>query len=215
MKNGTIEFEYEFGGILSTDKYLRYENLSDQEIWAEYLNEKDDALEYIYIKHVNELFRFGKQIIKNRDLVKDCIQNLFINLKTNRNTSVKVLSIKSYLYKSLYRKIQYEIRRESSFARNTINPFNSIVENDPSVETKIVNEEKFNHRKELMSYALNQLSSKQLQAILLYFYDGFTYEEISGIMQLKNKSSARKLLHRALDALKKSVSIVLYLLTWY
>lgn len=215
MKNGTIESEYEFGSILSTDKYLRYENLSDQEIWAEYLNEKDDALEYIYITHVNELFRFGKQIIKNRDLVKDCIQNLFINLKTNRNTSVKVLSIKSYLYKSLYRKIQYEIRRESSFARNKINPFNSIVENDPSVETKIVNEEKFNHRKELMSYALNQLSSKQLQAILLYFYDGFTYEEISGIMQLKNKSSARKLLHRGLDALKKSVSIVLYLLTWY
>lgn len=206
---------YSFEALLSRKKYLQLQGLDDMELWTQYLDENDDVLGYIYVVHVNMLFRFGRQFVQDRELLKDCIQDLFINLKKTKDASVEVTSIKSYLFKALYRNIQHALNKDSRFVKGEDFHLDKAMSDQASVEMKWAGEEETVGLKNRVSKALNKLSAKQKQVIIHYYYDGFTYEEIAGIMGLSDKSSARKLLHRALDGLRNMILFVLYLFFSY
>lgn len=206
---------YSFEALLSKKKYLQLQGLDDQELWRQYLEENDDVLGYIYIVHVKMLFRFGRQFLQDRELLKDCIQDLFINLKKTKDASVKVTSIKSYLFKALYRNIQHTLKIDSRFVKGEDFRLDTAMADQVSVEMKWAGEEESASLKNRVSEALNKLSAKQKHVIIHYYYDGFTYEEIAGIMGLSDKSSARKLLHRALDGLRNLILLVLSLFFFY
>ena len=56
-----------------------------------------------------------------------------------------------------------------------------------------------------LNTAVNQLSAKQRQAILNYYYDGLTHQEIAEVMGLQNKKAVSKLIARGIKALKTLV----------
>ena len=58
--------------------------LSDKELWIDFISGKNDAFEMIYLKYFHELYRYGCYFSRDEDLVKDCIQDLFINLYNYR-----------------------------------------------------------------------------------------------------------------------------------
>jgi hypothetical protein len=53
----------------------------------------------------------------------------------------------------------------------------------------------------IIALIIHRLSKKISFSALLYFYEEFTYKEISETFGLRSVKSARKLLHRALDKL--------------
>ncbi|MCL4483994.1 MAG: hypothetical protein M1445_15515, partial [Bacteroidetes bacterium] len=54
--------------------------LSDKELWIDFISGNNDAFKTIYEKYFPELFKYGCYFSDDEDLVKDCIQDLFINL---------------------------------------------------------------------------------------------------------------------------------------
>ncbi|GAA0879248.1 sigma-70 family RNA polymerase sigma factor [Algoriphagus jejuensis] len=182
-----------------------YEDKTDQEIWKSFNLGDEMAFNYIYRIYVRELYRYGVQFSKDEELVKDCIQNLFIYLRRKRGELSEVVSIKAYLYKC----IQSEIfKNRKTEARNR-----SIEENfgehsfsvEVSPETSLIDKESALSRHELLSRSLNQLTAKQRQAILLFYEDGLSYKEISALMDFSEVKTARKLIYRALASLKELI----------
>ena len=55
----------------------------------------------LYDKHVDSLFSFGSKFTSDRELIKDCIQDVFVKLFNKKETLDKVCNIESYLYVSL------------------------------------------------------------------------------------------------------------------
>lgn len=51
------------------------------------------------------LYRYGFQYTKDKALIKDAIQDLFVELRQKRKRLSHTTSIKLYLYKSIRRKI--------------------------------------------------------------------------------------------------------------
>ncbi|MCG8308501.1 MAG: RNA polymerase sigma factor [Cytophagales bacterium] len=180
--------------------------LSDREI-ADGLKRKDESiLGYLYSKHVRDLFRFGSQISKDKEIVKDCIQDVFTAL-IRRNIPVeKVKTIKSYLYKSLYRAIIEKARTERKYltghpALDHLDGF----EIEISGESRMINEETHRLKVIKVNEQLKNLSKKQKQAILLYYYEGFSHEEIAELMHLNHKDLVRKLIRRGLDSIRRKI----------
>ena len=64
-----------------------------------------------------------------------------------------------------------------------------------------VNEEK----QEIIAAKLNELSPLQKEALLLYFYEGLTYDQIANIFGMKVKS-ARALVYRGINAITQLLS---------
>ncbi|WP_439487192.1 RNA polymerase sigma factor [Algoriphagus sp.] len=179
-----------------------YENKPDVEIWRAFDKGDEFAFNYLYRTYVVRMFKYGCQLCRDQALIQDCIQNIFIDLRKKRGGLSEVISIKSYLYKILYR----EIIRKLNSNKSTILQGNEITENSFSIEfsheTKLIQEENLEEKREMVRSALEKLSSKQRQAILLLYEEGMSYKEISIAMEFSEVKSARKIVYRALSSLK-------------
>ena len=59
----------------------------------------------LYDKHVDNLFAFGSRFTNDREMIKDCIQDVFVKLYTKKSILDSVNNIDSYLYVSLKNRI--------------------------------------------------------------------------------------------------------------
>ena len=66
---------------------------------------------YLYDKHIDNLFAFGSRFSSDREMIKDCIQDVFVKLYTKKDNLDNVENIDSYLYVSLRNRINDEYRR--------------------------------------------------------------------------------------------------------
>ena len=74
----------------------------------------------LYHEHIDNLFAFGSRFTTNREVLKDCIQDVFVKLYTKRDELNRVENIESYLYVSLRNRINDEYRRNVHLCDETI-----------------------------------------------------------------------------------------------
>ena len=186
--------------------------LSHKEIVSALEQGDESVLGTVYNQYVHDLFRFGSQISRDKEIVKDCIQDVFVTLLRRNIPLSKVNSIKSYLYKSLYRAILEKIKKERKYLLDhpVFDNFEGF-EIEISKESRMIDEEAYRLRVTKLNEQLKHLSKKQKQAILLFYYDGFSQEEIAEIMSLKNRNSVTKLVRRGLDSIRRNIMLSLLL----
>jgi RNA polymerase sigma-70 factor (ECF subfamily) len=180
-----------------------FEKKSDLEVWNSFNKGEEAAFNYIYRCYTPILFGVGMQITGNVDLVKDGIQNLFIDLRRKRGTLSEVISIKSYLLKTLQRDLFRAIKKENSQSIQSIElPENAFLI-EVSHETKVIQIESENEIYTQLKEALNQLTPKQRQALILLYEEGMSYREIAEVLEFSQVKTARKFVYRAIESLKQ------------
>jgi RNA polymerase sigma factor (sigma-70 family) len=188
---------------------ITYENNDEQGLWKQFLLGNKDAFAFIYNRYADSLAAYGYRISNDLSIVKDAIQDLFIELWRSKNNLSPVHSVKAYLFKSL----RYKLMRygKLSVLYTSDDRLGDMLADDFSVETKISNREEETEIAEKIRAALKRLSKRQQEAITLKYYHGFTNEHIAEIMSV-NCQSAANILHRALSALRNHFSLQLMLL---
>ena len=172
---------------------------SDIELWSDFIKGDDDAFRLIYKTYVQTLFKYGCHFAQDEALIKDCIQDVFVDLSKYRSRLSSTDNIKLYLYKSLKRKIISSLGTKKIFGLidDEKMPFSYTI----SVEEELVDSEIMRQRVAILEKALNSLSPRQREAIYLKFVSGLSYEELSKLMQM-NYQSARNLVFRGLEKLR-------------
>lgn len=184
---------------LNTQFYIH--NRDEKLVWDEFIQGDSTALSYIYRHYVDKLFNYGRQFASEQ-IVLDSIQDLFYDLIKSRENLSACNSVKAYLYASLRRKIL----RTKSKLKNEVDQ--SKIESETSFrialvpDSKSIFDSKFSDQANIIQKACNSLPLRQREAILLYYFEELSYKEIISIMHLKNVSSARMLVHRALRSLR-------------
>ena len=56
-----------------------------------------------------------------------------------------------------------------------------------------------------LSKSIEKLTSRQKEAVLHFYYEGMSYQEIADIMNIRKVKSVRKLIYRAIDSLRKDL----------
>ena len=93
--------------------------------WQVVLSNKSMVnLTQLYDKHIDNLFMFGTKFTADRELIKDCIQDVFVKLFNKRAQLDKVNNIESYLYVSLRNRINDEFRRQTHLCDDEITDAN-------------------------------------------------------------------------------------------
>ncbi|GMQ28150.1 sigma-70 family RNA polymerase sigma factor [Algoriphagus confluentis] len=179
--------------------------LSEKEegvIWDLFRNGNESAFIHIYQNYFEVLYSYGKKFCSKTDLVKDCIQDLFIHLRKNRSQLGPTDSIKFYLFKSLRRRILKEdIHGYASLDLESESKYFQFVF---SHEQILIEEEIDSVTREKLNKAIATLSPRRKEIIYYFFYEGMSYLEIKEIMGLENIKSARNLLYQSLGFLRNS-----------
>ena len=181
------------------------ENQGTNELWYRLKSGDDDALSKLYNLYVHKLFSYGLKIHGDEYLVKDCIQEVFIQVIDKRKTLIISDSTSIYLFKSLRNKLLEELRsknRRTDIARSI--SFGDD-RNEMSAEQSIVSSEEEQLRAKIIENALNALSDYQKEAIFLKYSQGFDYKKIAEILEI-DIASARTLIYRSLKFVKESIN---------
>lgn len=163
----------------------------------------------IFKLHFDSLYNYGMRITGNRELVEDCIQEIFFRIWKNNIDLHVITNIKSYLLKALRRQILNILElKENQQPSLEINE-NLSVEFSPE-DFYVLNQTEENIRNKVLS-VMNKLPERQREAIYLKFFEDLGYREIAAIMNI-NIQSAKNTVFRGLNAMKKNLPGIMFLL---
>ena len=172
----------------------------DNETWRMFKEGNELAFAYIYNTYFIILFRYGSQFSKDRNFIKDAIQDLFTELLKKRSRLSDTDSIKYYLFKSLKVTIITRLKRNRTEYYQQLDGFNFGV--SLSVEEKIIDAQIDEESKQKIKSALSELKKGQREIIYYYFFEEMNLSQIASLMNFSNPKSAQNLLYRTLHLLK-------------
>ncbi len=177
--------------------------LEDEKLWEGLVQGNEIAFDEIYNRYFDKLYVYGRHMTHDTDLVKDAIQELFVELWKYRTKLSSVNYVKAYLYKSIRRKLLKQLKAMRS--TDLVNILDESMHVTYSRERSLIKEQTHQRQKEILAKAFENLSSRQKEAIILKYYNDLSYQEIASVMSLQKVKSARTLLYRAVDVLKASL----------
>ena len=177
-----------------------YELKSEACIWNDFITGKEESFRFIYNRYVKVLYKYGCQFTCDHDLVRDCVQDLFLDLQEYRTGLIKINdNVRLYLFKSLKNRIVHSILKLKIFKEPDENSSGAIGSNP---EDDIIDEETRVQIQARLSSAFSKLSYRQKEALYLKFISGLNYSEIGKVLHL-NYQSTRNLIFRGLEKLRE------------
>lgn len=182
--------------IISTE--LNY--IAPEQYWQSLKKDDGQALEQLYKLYANSLYNYGSKFTTDKDLIKECIQELFVNVWSRRAYLGVPKNVKNYLFKafrlSLFKK-NNAIQKQISYEEIEHYSFQASL----SIEEEMITGENNEMLQKRLQITLDQLTARQREAIFLKFYENLSYEEIAMVMGISVKGTY-KVMGRAIDTLR-------------
>jgi RNA polymerase sigma factor (sigma-70 family) len=162
------------------------------------------AFSALYDMHINILLNYGSKLTTDRELLKDCIHDVFVKLYVKKDELNTINNLKSYLFISLKNRIYDEFRKRVYLSDTEVEDAAPDLEADDTEQLYLVRE-KEQIENLMVERLLLQLSPRQREILTLYYWDEKNYEDICKIMNM-NYQSVRNLMHRSLTKLRSLVN---------
>ena len=159
---------------------------------------------HLYRKYINEMYAYGIGLGFEKNRCMDAIHDVFCKLFINENQIFEIENIKFYLFRSLKNRLIDIDKQEKKIKHEDINQYNFTIE--VSIIDTIIDKEEKKNLEEKVNDLLNSLTSTQREAIYLRYMQEMEYEEIARLLDI-NPESARKLVYRGIDKLRKKTNI--------
>jgi RNA polymerase sigma factor (sigma-70 family) len=176
-------------------------------LWRSFLKGDDKSFSLIYRQHIEGLFSYGINLCAEREVVKDCIQEIFIDLfQKRKKISIQIRNLKSYLFVALrnciVKKISLKRKHDLLDIQNEDQELKFQIEY--CFRNNLIEPELSDEIKNKLHAAINNLPDRQKEIIYLKFEEEMDYPHIAEILKISIES-ARKLMYRSLISLKKIV----------
>jgi RNA polymerase sigma factor (sigma-70 family) len=180
----------------------------DTELWEKIAQGDQEAFLKLYHSQYQKLYAFGCRVCADREVVKDCIHEMFCELWTKRHQVQKVENSRAYLFTYLKRKLLKELQRVGQIAP-TENPEPASPKlYELSYEEILVRSQADEHTKAKLQAVLQRLTKSQLEIIELKFYRELNYDEIASLLSLQPRTVYNQV-YEALKQLRKYMKVFL------
>lgn len=188
-----------------------YTALSDNELWG-LLNGTDRrlALSVLYRRHYELLYNYCMKCCGDEDLVKDCIQDVFVKLHQGKVLATDV-TVRAYLLRAFHNAFVDQQEVKGKFQDVFLEEDLQIPDSKDFFEdTFALSDEDIQLAKRLRA-AIRSLSPNQKQVLYLHYVRKLSYKEIADALDITVQSSMN-LNNRALTKLKSMLSPQVFLL---
>ncbi len=168
---------------------------SDKEIVQKIKESSDSAFKLLFTKYYNALVNFCFYRIRNFEVSKDLVQEIFTRLWISRDNLDPEKSIKSYLYKSAVNQI-INNKKHSSSQNLTL---------DESISTKEKSSISNLENQIDLFTCIEELPEKLKTVFMLSKIEGYKYPEIAEICEISVKA-VEKRMTKAFNILRKVLS---------
>ncbi|MDR1337386.1 MAG: sigma-70 family RNA polymerase sigma factor [Tannerella sp.] len=174
-----------------------------RELWNRFLAGDGEAFGLLYTAHVNRLYGYGLHFTSGSELVKDCVQDLFVKLYANRKRLQAVGNVRVYLCHALKNMLFNALKKEPGYC--PIDAVEPVFHIDLSAETLMIESEQRREQKQRIARMMENLTPRQQEILYYRFVEELSHEEIGRLMQM-NDQSVRNLLHRTILKIRSTAT---------
>ena len=165
----------------------------------------DKAFSSLYDMFMQPLYNYGMRLTSDRELVKDCIHDVFVKVYQKRKDNSGYNNFSSYLLISLRNRILDEFRHQT-FVTETSVDHCRISRCTPDLEHDYIIQEIEERQQRKVSLLMGSLTRRQQQVFTLYYLEERKYDDICHIMNM-NYHSVRNLVHRGMIRLREAAAV--------
>jgi len=178
---------------------MQPELIEEQLLWEVFLSGDKKVYSYFYKKYVEKLFAYGMQFTSNRELVKDCIQDVFVKIYNNRSNLNKTTHVKAYLFLALKNTLFNFFEKEKiHYCIDTMEP---VFYTEYTIEDRMIADEQENEWKNKVNHLLEMLTPRQREVIYYRYMEGMELKDICELMGM-NYQSVHNLIQRSIKKMK-------------
>ncbi|MGA0559158.1 RNA polymerase sigma factor [Larkinella sp. VNQ87] len=177
---------------------------ADRLLWQQLQLGSEPALRKLIERYFNALQNYGYKFVRDEEFVKDCVQEVFIEVWNRRSRVSEPDSVRAYLLSS----VRNRVLREGYRQRINREDEPADLENDLnfaefSPEWTIIEQESLSETTRRIADSLNQLPRRQREVIYLRYYQNLERDEIAVIMGV-NPQSVSNLLQAAFKSFREN-----------
>jgi RNA polymerase sigma factor (sigma-70 family) len=172
-----------------------------RKLWQDYQSGDMYALANIMQSYYSDLFHWGLRLHGEREFIKDCIQDMFVQLWKAQDSGNSVENVRSYLLVMLKTRILRELSKKHVTHQSILtDEYSFSVEF--AADLRLIEEEHEIYQIRKLEGVLSHLSDRQKELIYLRFYQSLSFEQIAEVMYL-SRQSVYNLLQKSLGSLRK------------
>ncbi len=178
-------------------------------LWQKLINGDQASLESLFDIFGKKLISYAYTISLDKNLAKDAVQDVFVDLWHYRSNLAQDVQVKFYLYSSVKRAVIKNIN-----GGQTNYSFAIEYGDTDSKEAEWCLQEAQEHQESVLQKSMENLSGREREIISLKYYSNLKIKEIAKILNLKEQTVANTL-QNALIKLRKLIKklpvIILFL----
>ena len=178
---------------------------NDDTLWKGLRQGNEEMFLALYEKFYHTLLFIGLREIKDPQLVKDSIQQLFLYLWEKRFSIDEAKNVRSYLITSFLRRLTNDWKKSERANSLQVVWKNYSEDPQPNPEENLIRKDEQGHLFRLLMDHINELPNRQMELIIFKFYEGLSYDEIVERTGLSHRTVYNKI-HEALKKLKLDIS---------
>src|SRR6476659_8874140 len=179
---------------------MRDSEIPEQDLIKRLQQGDEAALASLMRMYYDNLYHYASRFTKDRELIKDCIQEVFISLWQRRESIGGIISPKFYLLRAIKNKTLKALHKNlSEISSPGFEEYEFLYEF--SIE-KIIIEKQISEEKACkLRNTLSLLSKRQQEIIYLKYYQYLDQGQIAELMNI-TRQSVYNLLHEAIQKLR-------------
>ena len=164
---------------LTTTEHIR--------LWTDFRAGNRDAFDKLYTLFSADLYRYGYNLVRNRQLVEDCMHELFLHIHEHRHRLGHTDNIQFYLYRALRRRLTDSAARMAKYGAD-VYAFDDANFSLQPYEKSLIDDELADEQKRLLIHQMNRLPKRQKEILYLVYMKGLTYPQTAEVMDITMKS---------------------------
>lgn len=156
-------------------------------LWDTFRHGSPKAFSQLYDLFAADLYRYGYNLVRNKEVVEDCLHELFLHLHENRQRLGPTDNIQFYLYRCLRRRLLDTVNRLNKLDSDAGSFDNAEFVVLP-YEHYLIENQLVEHQKQLVTRELNKLPKRQKEILYLVFMQGLSYQQTADVMDITLKT---------------------------
>ncbi|HEU4551562.1 MAG TPA: sigma-70 family RNA polymerase sigma factor [Chitinophaga sp.] len=177
-------------------------------LWRQVIAGDRQAFKTLYEAYADLLFAYACRYVADREIIRDCIHDLFVDLYGSHRNLAPQPNVKYYLLVSFRRKLHARQKKASllalqedmTFPGNTF----SLAFNADDIESRLIANEAQREQLQQLTAEMNRLPARQKEILYLKYHCGLEYEEIAALMNI-TIPTCRTLAYRAIRQLRREL----------
>ena len=175
-------------------------NLKDTRIVNKIKKGDISTFESLFHEYYPGMCSYAESLVAKPDIAEEVVQDVFFNIWKNKNNFKIVVSLKTYLFRSVFNNSMLYLRKRKR--ERTLNE--NWTEFQPVQSNEISEEMEAREMKALISYTLHSLPERTQEIFRLSRFEGLKYKEIAEKLSISVKTVEANM-GKALKALKISI----------